>query len=163
MKLIGGRGKASPDRALLACLAAAGAVLGGLVLLVAGAVPSAPPQPAMRPLNVDVAAAEAAAREQQRREVAHLRSLRRQFRWGIDNLRANQTFLRYQQVQLGEERKRTPADDPALETLERRIAELPELVRQYADNETRAARLLQQLEAELAVREALLGPDGAGL
>jgi hypothetical protein len=163
MKLIGGRHMAHPDRALLACLAAAGLVTVALALLAAGAAPTMPPRPLQRPADVSQAAAHAEARERQQRELTYLRNLRTQYRWGIDNLRANQTYLRYQQVQLREERKRMPADDPARETLERRLAELPEMVRQYAENEARAARLLAQVEAELAAREVALGPGGPGL
>lgn len=143
-------------------LGAAGLVTGGVALLMAGAVPTAPP-PKPQPMVAVASEADALEIARQQREIEHLRRVREQYRWGIDNLRANIAYVRYQASQLREERKRMPADDPARAELEARLAELPELARGYADNEFRAMRLLAEVEAELGQREAVLKTGVPGL
>jgi DNA repair ATPase RecN len=133
--------------------------LGAAALAAVGATTFIMTRPRSAPEPAPAAAADEAAAERlarARREVAHLRNLTRQYRWGIGNLQHNQSFVQVELERLRAERRLMPDDDPARETLERRLTELPDLYRDYVDNEARARDMLAEIEAELKAKEAAL-------
>lgn len=137
-----------------AILAAAMLIAGGAALVLQRSHQQAAPQPA--PVVAQNAADDADRLEAARRDIAHLRMLRRQFRWGIDNLQTNQSYLQVEMERLRHERRVMPADDPARPGLERRLSDLPEQVHDFAETEVRVREKLSHLESELADKEMAL-------
>lgn len=136
-------------------LAVAG-LTAGLAALMAGAIPTAPPPQRRPPASVANPREQAEALAREKRELTYLRSLRRQYLWGIDNLQVNQSYTKVELDRLRFQRRMMPADDPERPIVERRLRELPDLYTDYVANEARVRELLSEVESELARREAAL-------
>jgi hypothetical protein len=152
------------DRKLIVLLAGLAAAVGGSALLAGGAFQGRPP-PSVAGLP-DASAEERAERiATVERELAYLRLLRRQYRWGIENLQRNIDFIRYRQDLLEEETARVfgpaPADHPLLASMATELSRLPEQHQAFSRAEAQVRARLAALEADLAAREATFASEGA--